>query len=267
MFELFLRLQHQCPYNELSKKYPDARISTWCNSSADILEIEATNLETFEGIQKELTAMSKEYSAKILSKSMTQGRVQLIAKTCSCNVMIKTPTDEIFAKYDFMEVPPDVITGGWEHYRLVGFENSDLRGLLRHLDSVGKAEVLYKKTIPEGVTDDTFVVSLSSLFGALTDKQLKALVTAIEGGYYEIPKKVTTEDLAKRQRQPRTTYEEHIRKAESKLVHAVAPFMMMYAKVPGNPLAVKTRAAGSPMGARIMRQMAVIPPASSRGHR
>lgn len=140
------------------------------------------------------------------------------------------------------------------------------QGLLRNLDSIGKAEVLYKKTIPEGVTDDTFIVSLSSLFGQLTEKQLKALVAAVENGYYEIPKKVTTEDLAKRHHQPRTTFEEHIRKAESKIVHAMAPFMMMYAKVPGNPLAAKTRAAGSPMGARIMRQMAVIPPASGRGH-
>lgn len=266
MFELFLRLQHECAYNDLSRKYPEARISTWCNSGTDILEIEANNLEAFEGIQKELASMSKEYSAKILSKTITQGKVQFVAKTCACDLMVKTPTDEIYEKYDFMEVPPSVMTGGWEHYRLVGFENSDLRGLLRHLDSIGKAEVLYKKTIPEGVTDDTFIVSLSSLFGQLTDKQLKALVSAVEGGYYEIPKKVTTEDLAKRHRQPRTTFEEHVRKAESKIVHAMAPFMMMYAKVPGNPLITKTRAAGAPMGARIMRQMTVVPAAGSHGH-
>ncbi len=78
----------------------------------------------------------------------------------------------------------------------------------------------------------------------------------------KIPKRTTTEDLAKRQSQPRTTFEEHIRKAESKVVHAIAPFMMMYGKVPGNPLATtKTRAAGAPMGARIMPQMAATPPA------
>ena len=127
MFELFLRLQHECAYNDLSRKYPDARISTWCNSGTDILEIEANNLETFEGIQKELAAMSKEYSAKILSKTITQGKVQFVAKTCACDLMVKTPTDEIYEKYDFMEVPPSVMTGGWEHYRLVGFENSDLQ--------------------------------------------------------------------------------------------------------------------------------------------
>ncbi len=264
MFELFLRIQHECRYNDLTRKFPDARISMWCNSGADILEIESNDLDAFEGIQKELASISKQYETKILSKTITQGRIQLVTKTCSCEEMVKTPTDEIFEKYDFMEVPPSVMTGGWEHYRLVGFENSDLKGLLKHLDSNGKAEVLYKKTIPEGVTDDTFIVSLSSLFGQLTEKQLKALVTAIEGGYYEIPKRVTTEDLAKRQRQPRTTFEEHIRKAESKLVHAVAPFMMMYAKVPGNPLSAKTRAAGAAMGARVMRQMTVTPATGRR---
>lgn len=258
MFEVFLRLQHECAYNDLSKKFPEARISMWCNSGADILEIESGNLDSFEGIQKELASMSKEYGSKILSKTITQGNVQFVAKACACTKMVKNSTNDIFEKYDFMPVPPDVMTGGWEYYRLVGFDNSDLRGMLKHLDSIGKAEVLYKKTITEGVTDDTFIVSLSSLFGQLTEKQLKALVAAVEDGYYEIPKKVTTEDLAKRHRQPRTTFEEHIRKAESKIVHAMAPFMMMYAKVPGNPLATKTRAAGAPMGARIMRQMAVV---------
>ncbi len=74
MFELFLRLQHECAYNDLSRKFPEARISTWCNSGADILEIESDGLETFDGIQKELATHSKEYSAKILSKTITQGK-------------------------------------------------------------------------------------------------------------------------------------------------------------------------------------------------
>ena len=155
-----------------------------------------------------------------------------------------------------------VMMGGWEHYRLLGFEESDVRGLLRDLDRVAKVEVLQKKTIPEGVTDDAFVISLSSLFGQLTEKQLKALVSAVEGGYYEIPKRVTTEDLAKMHKQPRTTYEEHIRKAESKIVHAMAPFMMMYARVPGNPFADRNHNANLPIAARMMKQFAI---ASSTG--
>ncbi len=226
----------------------------WCNGSADILEVEADSLESFDGIQKDLSTMSKDQGSRILSKTIHQGKLQLVAKTCACR-LIPTSTSPIFEKYNFMEVPPDVMAGGWEHYRLIGFDEHDLAGMLRRLDQIGKAEVLYKSSIKEGVTDDSFLISLSSLFGQLTEKQLKALVAAVEGGYYEIPKRITAEELAKQHRQPRTTFEEHIRKAESKIVHAMTPFMMMYAKVPGSPFVNNTRDAGSPTGLRIMKQI------------
>jgi hypothetical protein len=86
---------------------------------------------------------------------------------------------------------------------------------------------------------------------------MRALLTAVEHGYYEIPKRVTADELAKRQGQPRSTLEEHIRKAESKVLLAVAPYMMLYAKVPESPFVAKTRAAGEGMGARILKQMIV----------
>src|SRR5437879_13444860 len=88
-------------------------------------------------------------------------------------------------------------------------------------------------------------MSLSSLFGQLTGKQTKALLSAVEDGYFEIPKRTTAEDIAKRNGQPRSTFEEHIRKAESKIMFAIAPYMMMYAKVPRSPFNTRTRAAGA----------------------
>src|SRR5213593_3243636 len=256
MFELFLRFQHDCPYNDLSRKYPSSRISLWCNGSADILEVEADSLESFDGLQRDLVSLSKDQRTRILSKTIQQGKLQLVAKTCACG-LIPAKVDPVFEKYNFMQVPPEVMTDGWEHYRLIGFDEHDLSGMLRRLDQIGKAEVLYKKAIPEGMTDDSFMISLSSLFGQLTEKQLKALVAAVEGGYYEIPKRVTAEELARQHRQPRTTFEEHIRKAESKVVHAMTPFMMMYAKVPGNPFVNGARAAGAPAGLRLMKQIMV----------
>ncbi|HZY47271.1 MAG TPA: helix-turn-helix domain-containing protein [Candidatus Bathyarchaeia archaeon] len=255
MFELFLRLQHECPYNDLSRKYPEARISQWCNGSADILEIEANGLETFEQLQKELNSVSNTKSSKIISKTLCQDKFQLVARTCYCGAY-GTSAGSIIAKNNFMEVPPTVLMGGWEHYRLVGFDDSDVRGLLKGLDRIGKTEVLRKKSLSENVTDDNFLLSLSSLFGQLTEKQLKALVSAIENGYYEIPKRVTADELARKQGQPRSTLEEHIRKAESKIVMAMAPYMMMYARVPGSPFNA-TRAAGATVGARMMKEIAV----------
>ena len=87
---------------------------------------------------------------------------------------------------------------------------------------------------------------------------MRALVAAVENGYYEIPKRVTAEELAKKQGQPRTTFEEHVRKAESKVLLAMAPFMMMYARVPASPFSAKTKAAGATVGARVMRQLVEV---------
>ncbi len=156
-----------------------------------------------------------------------------------------------------MEVPPPVLLGGWEYHRLVGFDDNDVRGLLRGLDKIGETEVLHKKSVQGGVTDDAFLMSLNGLFGQLTEKQMKALLSAVENGYYEIPKRVTADELAKKYGQPRSTLEEHIRKAESKVLLAVAPYMMVYAKVPESPFGAKARSLGETVGARVMKQLSV----------
>ncbi len=52
---------------------------------------------------------------------------------------------------------------------------------------------------------------------------MKALLSAVENGYYEIPKRVNADDLARKFGQPRSAFEEHVRKAESKVVLAMAP--------------------------------------------
>ncbi len=232
----------------------------WCNHSSDIMEVEADTFGTFEGLQKEFTKLSKDGRGKVISKSLHQGKFQLVARSCMCNPRNGTSTNPILAKHNFLEIPPTVLTDGWEHYRLVGFEDGDMRGLLRDLDKIGTVEVLHKKEVPQGVTDEAFLVSLNNLFGQLTSKQLKSLLSALEGGYFEIPKRTTAEEIAKRNGQPRSTFEEHIRKAESKIMFAVAPYMMMYAKVPRQPFNIRTRAAGASVGARLMKQLTVMNP-------
>ena len=259
MFELFLRLQpgteYADPYNHLSWKFPEARISLWCNSGADILEIEAGGLASFEQLQKELVTSSRINHGKIISKTLLQDKFQLVARTCICGKGA-IPIGPIVHDNNFMSVPPTVLFAGWEYHRYIGFDDNDVKGLLKALDRIGKTEVLHKKSVNEGVTDDTFLLSLSSLFGQLTQKQLRALLSAVENGYYEIPKRITADDLARKQGQPRSTLEEHIRKAESKIVLAMAPYMMMYARVPETPFN-KTKAAGATVGARIMKELVV----------
>ncbi len=52
----------------------------------------------------------------------------------------------------------------------------------------------------------------------LTSKQLKAVNLAIEKGYFEVPKRVNLEELSKQMKISRTTFLEHLRKAEKKIL-------------------------------------------------
>ena len=61
----------------------------------------------------------------------------------------------------------------------------------------------------------------------------RELVFALENGYYQVPKKVTTEEIASKLKLPRTTYEEHLRKAEGKVLRSMAPYISLS---PARPL-------------------------------
>ncbi len=52
----------------------------------------------------------------------------------------------------------------------------------------------------------------------ITDKQKEAIELAIENGYYGFPRKTDLEKLSKIMKISRVTFQEHLRKAESKLV-------------------------------------------------
>ncbi len=99
-----------------------------------------------------------------------------------------------------LEVLPVMHLGGWDHHRVIGVDDQDMRAILKRLDKIGKAEVVYKKEVHQGAIHNNFAISLSSLLGDLTNRQTEALSTALQSGYYAIPKQVTTAELARRQR-------------------------------------------------------------------
>jgi len=58
----------------------------------------------------------------------------------------------------------------------------------------------------------------NSPIGRLTDKQRRVLVTAYRLGYYDVPRKITSEELAKNLKLVKSTFSAHVRKAERRLL-------------------------------------------------
>jgi predicted DNA binding protein len=244
----------------LGDKFPGTRLSLWCYDHTDIFEIESDRSELYEPIEKEVMAVAKEQNSKIVSKTYRPDKIQLVARTCCCGGEGKMALTPIFRQHNFMEIPPVIFFDGWEYHRLIGYDDADVRGVLKELDNIATTEVLHKKEISEGgITNGTSLVSFNSLFGRLTRKQTMAMISAIENGYYEMPRRATTNELAKRNRQPRSTFEEHIRKAENKVVLAMAPYLMMYARIPASRTTpAMTRSGGIPLETEF-RQLVPMP--------
>jgi hypothetical protein len=81
------------------------------------------------------------------------------------------------------------------------------------LEKVDSTGVRYKVVL---LADANF--SPDSLLSQLTEKQREALIAAYKLGYYDIPRKINSEQLAKKLNIVNSTLVEHLRKAEKRLL-------------------------------------------------
>ena len=61
-------------------------------------------------------------------------------------------------------------------------------------------------------------ISITSIMPSLSKQQYVAFNLAVNNGYYEFPKLITLDDLARLMKISYSTYQEHLKRAESKLL-------------------------------------------------
>jgi len=231
LFEVSFKVQHDCPYTRFTMNHPEVKLVEWCNNHIHVMEVDCPDIETFTRIEPDLNELLLWKGGKVLKKNFLEGNLQLIVKTCRCN-KISPNVSDIIEGNSCLQIPPEIYFGGWEEYRVIGFRENDYKNMFQELGKLGPVEVIQKKAVAEKSLRDSFVISISSVFSELTDKQVGTLLSALEYGYYQIPKKMTAEEIAGKHKVPRTTFEEHLRKAESKVLRAMAPYVRMYATRP-----------------------------------
>lgn len=224
-FEVSFKLQHECPYNAFSKAHPAVVISHWCNWSRDVLEIAHRDLRG-QRIQRGIQELTKALGTRIIRRSYASSSLQVVLQHCACD-KIPPPTLPMIEGRNCLELQPAIYTDGWEWYRVIAFSARDLKNLFKDLDRNCKVEVTSRRTISDESIRDTFLVSTGTLFGSLTSKQRRALITALDNGYYRIPRRATAGDIAGKLGIPRTSYVDHLRKAENKVLQAVGSYLRL----------------------------------------
>lgn len=101
---------------------------------------------------------------------------------------------------------------GTEIWEIASFDRGDLTKLVNFIGKFYNGKILFLKEIK------TPKIFIPEIMPELTDKQYSSFKLASQQGYYEFPRKTNLHKLAKLSNISRPTFEEHLRKAEIKLL-------------------------------------------------
>lgn len=219
LYQASFRLRHECPYRELSGQFPDLRIREWYMSDCQVLEITSPDAPSTDLVRE------IEQLGEILHYSEDAGGLHVVTKACLCPV--ENSIVDRFEAYNCLYQPPTVHQHGWEQYSLIAFDEADIRALHDDLEADREIEVLAKTGLEESEIPHSLLTPIDQLFAELTDRQLAALQIALEHGYYQQPRSCSISGLAEHSTVARATFEEHLRKAENKLIRNAGQFIRL----------------------------------------
>jgi len=103
-------------------------------------------------------------------------------------------------------------TDGTELWELACWEKEPLQHILQRLPSEFKIKI---KSIEQTKIDDIF---LPHIMPKLSTKQKEVIQLAVKRGYFDFPRKINLDGLAKEMKISKQTLQQHLRVAEKKLV-------------------------------------------------
>jgi predicted DNA binding protein len=222
MFDVSLKLDHSLPFCGLSKEFPSLGIQRWCNLQVDILEIQAPREEDAAEVEPAIMKMLKGLGARLIRFNRYSSKN--LEAVIGCRCATDNSTVAMIEWAGCIPVMPVNYRGGIEYCRVLAFTKDALNGAISSLSKVSKLEIESKSVIPRESARGAITVPVDEFLGSLTKKQLAAFIAAMQMGYYGMPKKATIDEIASKEGMKRSTYEEHLRKAELKILQAVRPY-------------------------------------------
>ncbi|MBI2045757.1 helix-turn-helix domain-containing protein [Candidatus Pacearchaeota archaeon] len=103
---------------------------------------------------------------------------------------------------------------GFEIWNVASWDRKHLEKIIR----LSKSPMIINFKLLEFNKKIIHDVYISNLLPKLSPQQLEALRLAFENGYYEFPKKTNLDKLARLMKIKKATYQEHLKRAESKII-------------------------------------------------
>ncbi len=219
-FEAQLEISHDCPYCRFTKKHPDSTITAWTNEVMHVAVIESgdpTTLDDYQDGFREFLPFAH------VSRQRDRLEIAYGAEHVGPSSII-----HLIALNGCIYTQPNVTKEGWESYRIFSFSQENIAKLIESIKGLG-GQVRIKSIRPVELPCfcSDMLIPAESLLAGLTDKQVEMLCEAFSLGYFDQPAKVSADDMAKRAGLSRSTFTEHLRKAEGKVMANVFPILRL----------------------------------------
>ena len=229
LFDVALKITYSQPsprshfFIGLTQKFQSASVFIWCNRENDVIEVVVRNPEEYPFVVEEIRAI---HIKDVMEEITDERRLYLNVHTCHC--MKENTIVRHIGELNILNIFPNMIENGWAYHRLIVFRHKDLEELLKRFDKWGWHYKILRKAPFDGFVSSSLTMSADALFSGLTEKQMEAILAAHRYGYYNLPRAADVKEIAAKQEVPRTTFQEHLMKAENKLVSALIPNIKLY---------------------------------------
>ncbi|MBI5225701.1 helix-turn-helix domain-containing protein [Candidatus Micrarchaeota archaeon] len=173
-------------------------------------ELHMSRVAYFEGPQKELfiKRFSKDHRVTIFRRDGDQLFYSLPASIVS---HVETLDRDLFF------VKPILVKDGQTFWTVASWDKRCVNRLYRKLKALAPDVRVHLESLTRGSLD----LFLPHALVRMTGLQKNALELALQEGYFDFPRKMSLDQIAKKHKRSRTTLQSHLRKAEKKAMTAL----------------------------------------------
>lgn len=224
MYAASFEVRHGCTVGVLSQELPRLRILHWCVNNRDVFQASGPR-EDVEVFRQRVEEGFGFRHGSILGES-----VLLITERCECEPAggagtVLGAVEEAGA----WDIPPIVYQEGWESWRVLAWNEASMKALFQKVRELGEFRLVSLRPVDNVQIEKMMLVPASDIFAGLTDRQTEVLVLGLQHGYYSVPAETRIDRLAEGVGVSPSTLSEHLRKAETRILRNLRPYLQAFA--------------------------------------
>ena len=191
----------------------EVRVDLWCNDHCDLVR----------AVGDDADAVLADIAATVGVADRVRDGDEYVAVTDGCLAAQRSDNVERYVgRHGCLLLPPLRYADGERISRVLALSGDALSRVYRDLVADDHDVAVESKREVNTVPGDGPLLDPCGVVPQLTARQREVLLTAVEGGYYEIPRGTTTAAVAAAVGVERRTAEDHLRRAERKVIEAFA---------------------------------------------